>query len=199
MGKGFEQIRAEIAAHPGNAAFLQRGWEPLFEASEASRIAIIGHAPGRSAQEARLAWGDASGLKLMRWLGVTEAAFRDTDSFALVPMDFYYQGKGKSGDLPPRKDFAPLWHPRLFALMPNIRLTILIGAYSQGFYLGSRRKGSLTETVRAYADYLPDYFPLVHPSPLNFRWQAKNPWFEQGVIPALRDKVADILGAPGKA
>lgn len=194
MGGDMAQIREEISAHPSNAAFSRQGWKPLFEASQQSRIVIIGHAPGRSAQEANLAWGDASGRKLMGWLGVGEETFRDTKAFALIPMDFYYQGKGKSGDLPPRKDFAPLWHPRIFALMPDIRLTILIGAYSQDYYLGKRRKSNLTETVRAYAEYLPEHFPLVHPSPLNFRWQAKNPWFEQEVIPGLRRRVAGILG-----
>lgn len=193
MGNQIDIIRAEIAAHPSNREYEERGWKPLFEASEKSRVVIIGHAPGRSAQEARLAWGDASGQKLMRWLGVSEETFRDTDAFALLPMDFYYQGKGKSGDLPPRKAFAPLWHPRFFALMPDIRLTILIGAYSQGYYLGKRRGRNLTETVKAYADYLPEYFPLVHPSPLNFRWQAKNPWFEQEVIPSLQRQVALAL------
>ena len=50
-----------------------------------------------------------------------------------------------------------------------------------------------TETVRNYQNYLPTYFPIVHPSPLNFRWQKKNPWFEEEVVPVLKDRVAHIL------
>jgi uracil-DNA glycosylase len=47
--------------------------------------------------------------------------------------------------------------------------------------------------VRAYAEYLPSTIPLVHPSPLNFRWQSKNPWFEEDVVPALRSRVSGAL------
>ena len=193
MADSIRKSRGEIAAQPSNSAFAAKGWLPLFEAGERSRIVIVGHAPGIKAQQAALAWGDASGQKLMDWMGITEEVFRDTSKIALIPMDFYYQGKGKSGDLPPRKDFAPLWHPRLLALMPRVSLIILIGAYSQAYYLNKRRQRNLTETVRAYRDYLPGYFPLVHPSPLNFRWQMKNPWFERDVLPALKERVREAL------
>jgi uracil-DNA glycosylase len=108
-------------------------------------------------------------------------------------MDFYYPGKGASGDLPPRKDFAGLWHQRILAELPDLRLTILVGGYAQKHYLAGRAKQSLTETVRAYLEYLPAMMPLVHPSPLNFRWQAKNPWFEDEVVPALRSLVAGAI------
>ena len=108
-------------------------------------------------------------------------------------MDFYYPGKGSHGDLPPRKGFADLWHPQLLALMSDIQLIILIGTYAQKYYLGKNRKANLTETVRSYTDYLPTFFPLVHPSPLNFRWQAKNPWFEIQILPALQKKIREII------
>jgi uracil-DNA glycosylase len=111
-------------------------------------------------------------------------------------MDFYYPGKDTHGDLPPRPDFAPLWHPRILRLMPELRLTVVIGNYAQKHYLGSGAKKNLTETVRAYRDYGPDRIPLVHPSPLNFRWQTKNPWFEADVIPALRALVAAAVSEP---
>ncbi|NLM85769.1 MAG: uracil-DNA glycosylase family protein [Clostridiales bacterium] len=193
MQKQFEAIRQRIARDESNAAFTKLGYQPLFTAGEKARIVVVGHAPGRKTQELGIPWQDASGLKLMDWLGVTEEQFRDTRQFAQLPMDFYYQGKGKSGDNPPRKGFAPRWHPLLLKLMPEVRLFVLIGAYAQAYYLGDRRQRNLTETVRAYANYLPGFFPLVHPSPLNFRWQGKNPWFEQEVLPALKTSVRAAL------
>jgi uracil-DNA glycosylase len=190
----FEAIQAAIVEHPDNAGLRELGYAPLYTAAATARVAVIGQAPGRLAQASGVPWDDASGARLMAWLGVTEEQFRDPALFALVPMDFYYPGRGTGGDLPPRRGFAERWHPPLFALMPDIRLTLLIGSYAQAYYLGRRRRGSLTETVRAYADYLPEFLPIVHPSPLNFRWQAKNPWFEAEVVPALRGRVAELLG-----
>jgi uracil-DNA glycosylase len=164
--------------------------------NHASKIVVIGQAPGLRAQESQIPWNDASGIKLREWLAVTDPQFYDPDTIALLPMDFYYPGKGTHGDLPPRPGFAPLWHPRILRLMPELRLTVLIGNYAQKHYLGRGAKKNLTETVRAYRDYGPDRIPLVHPSPLNFRWQAKNPWFEAEVIPALRALVAAAVSEP---
>ncbi|GAA0370215.1 hypothetical protein GCM10008932_22200 [Alkalibacterium iburiense] len=70
--------------------------------------------------------------------------------------------------------------------MPNIETIILIGAYAQKYYLGKSRERNLTETVKHYQRYLPDYFPLVHPSPLNIGWLKRNPWFEEEVVPTLK-------------
>ncbi|MGN6271954.1 MAG: uracil-DNA glycosylase family protein [Protaetiibacter sp.] len=189
----FASVRAAIIEHPDNAAMRELGYDPIYTAGAAARIAVIGQAPGRLAQASGVPWDDASGARLRDWLGVTEQQFRDPALFALVPMDFYYPGRGTGGDLPPRRGFAERWHPPLFQLMPDIRLTLLIGSYAQAYYLGRRRQGSLTETVRGYRDYLPEFLPIVHPSPLNFRWQAKNPWFEADVVPALRERVAELL------
>lgn len=193
MSVTIDGIRSEISHDPSNAAFTKLGYQPLFVADARARIVIIGQAPGIKAQKADIAWGDASGQNLMRWLGIDEQTFRDKTKISLIPMDFYYPGKGKSGDLPPRKDFAPRWHPQLLALMPNVKLIILVGQYAQKYYLGKAVERNLTETVKNFEAYLPEYFPLVHPSPLNFRWQAKNPWFETDVIPVLRAKVRAIL------
>lgn len=189
----FEELRHEIANHETNATHTAQGFMPLFIASPHAKIIIIGQAPGIRAQTSGIAWDDASGLRLMRWLGVTEEQFRDPTIFAHVPMDFYYPGKSKTGDLPPRKTFAPLWHNRLMEHMPEVKLTVLIGRYAQNFYLKNTTHRNLTNTVRNYEDYLPDYFPLVHPSPLNFRWFAKNEWFEAELIPVLQKTVAEIL------
>ncbi len=192
MEQAFQLIARDIMSHPDNCAYTAQGWKPLFAASEQARIVLVGHAPGRKTQDIGIPWSDASGLKLMDWLGLDEATFR-SDAIAQLPMDFYYQGKGKSGDLPPRKDFASLWHPRLLALMPQVKLFVLIGAYAQAYYLGNDKGRTLTDTVRAFETYLPRFFPLVHPSPLNFRWQAKNPWFEKEVLPRLRETVQTAL------
>lgn len=195
MPSNLDRIRAEIIAHESNAWACELGYEPLYSAAPGARIAVIGQAPGRKAQESGLPWNDASGVKLRTWLGVDAGQFYDPDLFAIIPMDFYYPGKGASGDLPPRKDFAALWHRRIFAELPDLRLTVLVGGYAQKYYLGERAKPSLTETVRAYAEYLPSRIPLVHPSPLNFRWQSRNPWFEEDVVPALRMLVGEALAA----
>lgn len=193
MTSNLDRIRAEIVAHESNAWARELGYEPLYAAAPGARIALIGQAPGRRAQESRVPWNDASGVKLRAWLGVTDEQFYDPNLFAIIPMDFYYPGKGTSGDLPPRKDFAALWHGRILTELPDLRLTVLVGGYAQKHYLGARAKPTLTETVRAYTEYLPSTVPLVHPSPLNFRWQSKNPWFEDEVVPALRTLVAGAL------
>ncbi|MDX6276256.1 MAG: hypothetical protein QOJ72_384 [Nocardioidaceae bacterium] len=191
MSDALAEIRARIIEDPANAWAKELGWAPLYTAAPTSRIAIIGQAPGRRAQESGIPWDDPSGVKLRDWLGVSDEEFYDPARIALLPMDFYFPGKATSGDLPPRKEFAPIWHPLILEQLPDLQLTILIGSYAQKHYL--RTRSSLTETVRGHADYLPAYFPIVHPSPLNFRWQAKNPWFETDVIPELRRRVRAAL------
>jgi len=186
-----ERIRSEIIADPENAWAVAAKYQPVYIADAAARILIVGQAPGRKAQESGIPWNDASGARLIDWLGVDEPTFRDSSKFALVPMDFYYPGKGAHGDLPPRPGFAARWHPELIEAMPQVQLTLLIGSYAQQHYLGTRE--TLTATVRRFADYLPAVMPLVHPSPLNFRWLAKNPWYEAEVIPQLRQRVQAVL------
>lgn len=193
MNDSINKIRQQISEHPSNHFFTNQGLKPLFEAAVDSKIVIIGQAPGLKAQTSAVAWDDTSGQRLMNWLGVSEEQFRDTSIFALIPMDFYYPGKGKSGDLPPRKEFAQLWHKKLMDLMPDIELIILIGQYAQKYYLTDNQYHSLTETVRNYRLFLPNYFPLVHPSPLNFRWLAKNSWFEKELVPVLREMIRKII------
>jgi uracil-DNA glycosylase len=95
-------------------------------------------------------------------------------------------------DLPPCRECAPLWQPRFRAALPDIRLTLLVGAYAQAFYLRARRKKTLADTVRAWRDYLPEFFPLPHPSWRNIGWRARNPWFEKDVLPALRRRVRAV-------
>lgn len=193
MRSNLDRIRAEIVAHESNAWAHELGYEPLYAAAPGARVALIGQAPGRKAQESGVPWNDASGVRLRSWLGVEREQFYDPDLFAIIPMDFYYPGKAATGDLPPRKDFADRWHQRILGELPDLRLTVLVGGYAQKYYLAGRAKPSLTETVRSYEDYLPSMMPLVHPSPLNFRWQSRNPWFEAEVVPALRSLVSGAL------
>lgn len=187
------QITQSIMQDPDNQSFTSQGIEPLFAAPTTARINIVGQAPGIKAQESRLYWNDKSGDRLREWLGVDYDYFYNSGMFAVLPMDFYYPGKGKSGDLPPRKNFAPKWHEKILELMPNIELIILVGKYAQDYYLKENKKSNLTETVFHYEEYGPLYFPIVHPSPLNFRWQNKNPWFLEKVVPKLKTRVSEIL------
>lgn len=186
------QINQAIMADPQNQTYTAQGIAPLFAAPTTARINIVGQAPGLKAEQSRLYWNDLSGDRLREWLGVDRECFYHSGLFAIIPMDFYYPGKGKSGDLPPRKGFAEKWHPPILANLPNIELTILIGQYAQKYYLPDN-KLNVTETVRHYREFAPQFLPLVHPSPRNQIWQAKNPWFKQEVVPYLQQRVKAIL------
>lgn len=186
-------IRDEIASAPENQIFTEKGWEPLFAIPKTAKILIIGQAPGLKTQEQNVMWRDASGDRLRSWLGIDDVIFYDSGDIAVLPMDFYFPGKGKSGDLPPRKIVAEKWHPKMLQMMPNIKLTILIGAYAQHYYLDEKASVKITDNVRQYKDFLPTYFPLVHPSPRNNIWLSQNPWFETDVIPALQTEVQRAL------
>ena len=190
----FKAIAEEIRKDPENASFTKRGIDPLFFAGADCRIMIVGQAPGRVAEESGIVWNDRSGDRLREWMGIDRDTFYNSGKLAIVPMDFYFPGTGKSGDLPPRKDFADKWHPRLLELMPDLKLTILVGSYATKRYLKLKSSASLTQVVKDYRDYLPEFFPLVHPSPRNQIWMKKNPWFDQTVIPDLQKLVAQIMG-----
>lgn len=176
-----------------NEEYTQRGIGPLFSASPEARLVIVGQAPGRRAEQTCLFWNDPSGDRLREWLGVTREQFYSSPYLAQLPMDFYFPGKGPGGDLPPRRGFAEKWHPPLLAAMPKGETIILVGSYSQRYYLGRCCKQTLTDTVRSFREYLPRYLPLVHPSPRNYAWLMKNPWFEQDVLPVLREIAARLL------
>ena len=185
FSENVQKIFDEIMADKENKEFTDAGIKPLFSAPQNAKVMIVGQA-GKY-------WFDKSGDRLREWLGVDADTFYNSDIFAIIPMDFYYPGKGKSGDLPPRKDFAPKWHPRLLKELPNIELIILIGQYAQKYYLGDKEKKNLTETVKAYKEYLPKLLPLVHPSPRNLIWLKKNPWFEEEVVPMLQERIRGYL------
>lgn len=175
--------------------FLPNEPNPVLTASATSKIAIIGQAPGRVVDKTGIPWNDKSGERLRDWLGIGNDQFYNPDLIALIPMGFCYPGKGKSGDLPPRKECAPEWHSKLFNLMPDLQIIILIGAYAQHYYLKEKAKKTLTETVKSYEEYLPKYFVLPHPSPRNNIWLKKNEWFELELVPHLKHIIAKNLSS----
>ena len=188
-----DQLFQEIKNCRTCESFLEAGVNPVIAASKSSKIVIIGQAPGRKVHQSGIPWGDKSGENLRNWLSVDKETFYDAEKLALIPMGFCYPGKGKSGDLPPRRECAPLWHLRLLSQMKEVRLTLLIGTYAQQYYLGRNARPTLTETVRNFREYLPQYLPLPHPSPRNNIWQRKNEWFGEEVLPELKHIVRSIL------
>ncbi|MCK9503419.1 MAG: uracil-DNA glycosylase family protein [Porticoccaceae bacterium] len=173
-------------------ADLPLGPRPVLSAAESARILIIGQAPGTRVHKTGIPWNDPSGDKLREWLGISKDSFYDEQQIAIVPMGFCYPGKGRSGDLPPRKECARHWHQPVMARLPNIQLTLLIGQYAQRYYLGDRFT-SVTDIVKQWAFMPQPFFPLVHPSPRNRRWHSQNPWYEETLVPELRRRVAAIL------
>ena len=187
------EIKKAIMQDPANQAMTAQGWQPIFTAYPETKILLIGQAPGIKTQLKEDVFRDQSGKKLRQWLNVSEETFYDSKKISVLPLDFYFPGKAKTGDLPPRLDFAEKWHPLLLEQMPQVKLTILIGLYAQKFYLQERAKKTLTATVQAYKEYLPAYFPLPHPSPLNIRWFKNNPYFEAEMVPELQAMVKVAL------
>ncbi|MGQ9412821.1 uracil-DNA glycosylase family protein [Streptococcus pluranimalium] len=183
----YEAIKADTANH----VYTADGIEPLYQVSPTAKVLLIGQAPGLKAQEKQKLFQDPSGDRLREWLGVDEQFFYESGQLAILPMDFYFPGKGKSGDLPPRKGQAEKWHSLLMNEMPNITLTLLIGKAAQDYYLTDKR--TLTDRVAAYQDYLPDYLPLPHPSPRNNIWLSKHPWFEKELLPDLKKLLRGIF------
>ncbi|GAA2974927.1 uracil-DNA glycosylase family protein [Lentilactobacillus parakefiri] len=187
------QLFDQIKQDPQNQPFTEKGILPLYHVDPEAEILIISQAPSRKAQASMVFWDDPSGDRLRSWMGLNKTEFYRSGKIAVMPLDFYYPGKGPHGDLPPRKGFAEKWHGPLLAQMPNIKLTLLIGQYAQKYYLGKQCQKNLTETVRNFDDYLPEYFPLVHPSPLNYGWMKLHPWFLKDVVPELQKRIGEIM------
>lgn len=188
-----ETLLCEVRACRVCAAHLPNPPKPVLRASPTARLMIVGQAPGRRVHETGVPWNDPSGDKLREWLQLSQEDFYDVRGIAIIPTAFCYPGKGAHGDLPPRPECAPLWHPRLREALPNIRLTLLVGSYAQAWYLRNRLGPTLSDTVRSWRAYLPDFFPLPHPSPRNRRWLSQRPWFEAEVVPELQALVKAAL------
>lgn len=191
---GLDRILADARACTLCAPHLPKGPRPVVAADVSARILIIGQAPGTRVHATGIPWNDPSGDRLREWMGLDKATFYDTSCVAIVPMGFCYPGKGKSGDLPPRPECAPAWHEPIIGRLPDISLTLLLSRWALQYYLGTRMGRNVTETVRAWRDFAPSCFPLPHPSPRNNLWLRRNPWFEQDVVPAMKQAVKDALG-----
>ena len=188
-----EKLKDTIADCIICANFLPNRPRPIVQFSSKSKLLIIAQAPGQKAHDRGIPFDDLSGDNLRSWLGVSREQFYNPELFAIMPMGFCFPGKGKSGDLPPRKECAPQWHNKIMEQMKNLELIIIVGKYAQEYYLKDNPYKNLTETVISYQEFLPKYFPLVHPSPLNFRWHGKNKWFLESITPELKKMVATIL------
>ena len=193
MSRSLEKLLREIRDCRHCEKHLPLGPNPIVRAHSDARVLLVGQAPGTRVHESSQPWNDPSGDRLRDWLGVDHDQFYDERNFAIVPMGFCYPGKGKSGDLPPRKECAELWREPIHAELPNIELTLLIGQYAQAYYLGKRKKKTLTETVRCWEEFFPEFIPTPHPSPRNFHWLQKNAWFESELVPHMRQKVHELL------
>ncbi|MPS33955.1 MAG: uracil-DNA glycosylase family protein [Stenotrophomonas sp.] len=175
-------------------AQLPLGCRPVLQASPGARLLIVSQAPGRKVHETGIPFNDPSGERLRGWLGIDRPTFYDAARVAIVPMGFCFPGTGSNGDLPPRPECAPTWHPQLLPRLEQLRLTLAIGQYAQAGLLGDRRGRTLTGTMQAWRQHLQrGVLPLPHPSPRNRLWLVRNPWFESDLLPVLRARVADAL------
>ena len=189
MSRTLDTLLREIRACTLCEAYLPLGPRPVLRASDTARVLIVGQAPGTKVHATGIPWNDASGQRLRGWLDMTPEDFYDESRIAIVPMGFCYPGRQGSGDAPPRPECRATWHPRLLPQLKQVRLTLLFGQYAHAYFLGDRRKATLTDTVRAWRDYGPALLPMPHPSPRNVGWFKANPWFEAEVVPALRERV----------
>jgi uracil-DNA glycosylase len=157
-----------------------------------ARVLIAGQAPGLRVHRSGRPFDDASGDRLRGWLGLSEAEFYDLDRIAIVPMAFCFPGYDARGsDLPPPPACAREWHAQVMQALDAVALRIVIGGPAQRWHLGTR--AGVTETVRAWRDHAPGVFPLPHPSWRNTAWLKRNPWFEEDLLPVLRDEMRKVM------
>ena len=190
----FTSLLVEVRACTLCAAHLPHGVRPVLQIHPQARVLIAGQAPGRKVHASGVPFDDASGDRLRDWMGVTRAVFYDPKKIAILPMGFCFPGTGKSGDLPPRSECAPAWRDQLLAHLRHLEVTLVVGQYAQEYHMHEQRS-SLTETVQAWQSYWPKIVPLPHPSPRNNIWLSRNPWFEEELLPKLRQRVAAALKA----
>ena len=197
MDDSFASLLTRVRACTLCAPHLPLGPRPILRAGLGARLLIVGQAPGTKVHETGLPWNDRSGDRLRQWLNLSRDTFYDENRVAIVPTGFCYPGRApKGGDLPPRPECAPLWHPQILPLLTEIRLTLAVGSYAQAALLGTRRASTMTETVAAWRDYGPNLFPLPHPSWRTTAWENRNPWFAAELLPDLRSRVHALLNSP---
>lgn len=177
-----ESLLADVRACRVCADVLPLGPRPVFQVSASARLLIASQAPGTKVHASGIPFLDPSGDRLREWMGFSTDEFYDQSKVAILPMGLCYPGRSKGGDAPPRPECARLWRKRLLEQMPELRLTLLVGACAQNDF----GPGTMTERVKNFRAYLPEYLPLPHPSWRSKIWAGRNPWFEAEVLPALR-------------
>ncbi|MDI9245763.1 uracil-DNA glycosylase family protein [Marinobacter sp. CHS3-4] len=188
----FEELVAQVRQCRLCEAHLPHEPRPVIQVSRAARVLVVGQAPGRRVHETGLPFNDPSGDRLREWMGIEREVFYDEQALAILPMGFCYPGTGSSGDLPPRRECAPAWRELLLQKLDQIQLTLVIGQYAHAWHLPGPKR-SVTDQVRRWQEYWPELMPLPHPSPRNNLWLRRNPWFEQEVVPQLRQRVQALL------
>ena len=193
-----DDLLAQVRACRACEAHLPHGPRPVVQAGAAARILIVGQAPGARVHANGIPWDDRSGDRLRGWMGIDAEHFYDPGRVAIVPMGFCYPGREignqHGGDRPPRPECAPLWQERLIAQLPGIELTLLIGAYAQAHHLRHAGHVSVTRTLLDWRAHAPRVIPLPHPSPRNVAWFKANPWFDDELLPVLRQGVRQFIG-----
>ena len=179
---------------------LPLGPRPVLRGRPSARLLIISQAPGTQVHETGLSFNDRSGDRLRAWLALDRETFYDESRIAIAPMGFCYPGRdGKGGDLPPRRECAPLWHAQLLAFFPAVELTLLVGSYAISYYVPGARAGSMTQVIARWREYLPEVFVLPHPSWRTTSWLRDNPWFEAEALPELRARVTAAINPPPRS
>ncbi|NCP14007.1 MAG: uracil-DNA glycosylase family protein [Sphingomonadales bacterium] len=195
-GDRVEALRARIAACTLCAAHLPLGPRPIVRFSTTARLLIIGQAPGTRVHASGAPWDDDSGDRLRDWLGLDKAAFYDAAKVAQMPMGFCYPGKARGGDAPPRRECAPQWHDAVLGVLPEDRLTLLVGVHAQARYLPHLKRLSLADRVGRFGMDLP-FIALPHPSWRARLFMARHPWFAADILPPLRARIARLIGPVG--
>ena len=184
---------------PRFAPALPHEPRPVIQIAATARILIAGQAPGTRVHASGKPFTDPSGDRLRQWMGIEEAAFYDASRIAIVPMGHCFPGlDAKGGDLPPRKECAPLWRKPILDALPDLRVILVIGRYARDWHLPEWKGQGLTETVQAWREIgamhsEPRIIPLPHPSWRNSGWLKKHLWFETDVLPVLRERIGNNL------
>lgn len=194
VGEDLEGLLARVRSCDICKDHLPLGPRPVVRVSESARVLIIGQAPGTKVHETGIPWNDPSGDRLRDWLSLDKDVFYDMTKIAIMPTGFCYPGRDpKGGDLPPRPECAPTWHPLLKRHLKSVELTLLVGMHAQAFCLEGRRKRTMTDTVKAWREYVPVIIPTPHPSWRTTAWMRKNPWFEAELVPEIRRRVGALV------
>jgi uracil-DNA glycosylase len=197
MRDAFDRLFAEIRSCTLCAAHLPLGTRPLVRGRPAARLLIISQAPGKRAHSSGLSFDDRSGDRLRDWLALDRTAFYDETRVAIMPIGFCYPGRAPGGgDLPPRRECAPHWHEALRRRLPAVALTLLVGSHAIRYYLPQTRAWPIGEAIARWREFLPEFFPLPHPSWRVTSWLRRHPWFAAEALPELRAGIAVILDPP---